>query len=162
MWSKNCKNGKSDVTWLHRKADAKYRIQTQKRLRSQESIETRKRFKSLVQFWPDACDPEASKCARIIGLGSGRTQNTELMWITLSGYTALVSDPCANDRTSIYACFIASDVQRWCCMVDKTFKIQELTEQALGSVLYICPFICSIIAGVRLFCVCQFVGLQKA
>ena len=62
-------------------------------------------------------------------------------------------------------------------MVDKTFKIQELTEQALGSVLYIyvhlfvvlyfysrfeavlCMPVCSITAGLRLFCVyiCLFV-----
>ena len=79
------------------------------------------------------------------------------MWTTLSGYTTSVNDPCANDHTSIYACLIASDVQRWCCVVDKTFKIQELTEQALGSVLYICPFICSITAGLRLFCVYLFI-----
>ena len=77
-----------------------------------------------------------SKRARITGLSSGRTQNTGLMWTTLSGYTTSVNDPCANDHTSIYACLIASDVQRWCCVVDKTFKIQELTEQALGSVFF--------------------------
>ena len=102
LWSKYCKNCKSSVTWLHWKADSKYRIQTYKRSRSHKSIKTCKRFKSLVRFWPDACGPEASKRARIIGFGSGRTPNTGLMWTTLSGYTALVNDPCPNDQTYIY------------------------------------------------------------